>query len=255
MRILSEKPADEVEGVTERLFELEVNGERVPGVLWSPAGATAISPLILMGHGGSWHKKAPTLVARAYRYVTANGFAVAAIDAPDHGERVTPEQAAANRAEITERIASRRRLGGEALARMRERSVRAVPEWQSTLDELLKLDVAAPDVKVGYWGVSMGTIIGVPFVAAEPRISAAVFGLAGLAPGDERMAQAASSIRIPLEFVYQWDDELTSREAGLAMFDAFASTEKSMHVNPGGHVERPAFEEASQERFFLRHLR
>jgi hypothetical protein len=69
------------------------------------------------------------------------------------------------------------------------------------------------------------------------------------------MAKAASSITIPLEFVYQWDDELTSREAGLAMFDAFASTEKSMHVNPGGHVERPAFEEASQERFFLRHLR
>ena len=255
MRILSEKPADEVEGVTERLFELEVDGECVPGVLWFPAGATGVGPLILMGHGGSWHKKAPTLVARAYRYVTANGFAVAAIDAPDHGDRVTAEEAAANRAEITERIAQRRRLGGEALQRMRARSIRAVPEWVSTLDELLKLDVIAPDAKVGYWGVSMGTIIGVPFVAVEPRISAAVFGLAGLAPGDERMARAAAAIHIPVEYVYQWDEELTSREAGLDMFDMFGSTEKAMHVNPGGHIERPAFEEASQEQFFLRHLR
>jgi pimeloyl-ACP methyl ester carboxylesterase len=255
MRILSEKPAEEVEGVTERLFELEVDAQRVPGVLWSPTGATGVGPLILMGHGGSWHKKAPTLVARAYRYVTAHGFAVAAIDAPGHGDRVTAEEAATTRAEITERIATRRRLGGEALRRMMERSVRAVPEWQSTLDGLLALDVIAPHAKIGYWGVSMGTIIGVPFVAAEPRISAAVLGLAGLAPGDERMAKAAAAIRIPVEFVFQWDDELATREAGLAMYDAFTSEEKSLHVNPGGHVERPAFEEASQEAFFLRHLR
>jgi pimeloyl-ACP methyl ester carboxylesterase len=255
MRILSEKPADEVEGVTERLFELEVDGERVPGVLWTATGTDGAGPLILMGHGGSWHKKAPTLVARAYRYVTANGFAVAAIDAPGHGDRVTPEEAAAIRAEITERIAARRRLGGEALRRMQERSARALPEWQSTLDGLLALDAIGPDTKIGYWGVSMGTIIGVPFVAAEPRISAAVFGLAGLSPGDERMAKAAAAIRIPVEFVFQWDDELASREAGLAMFDAFGSVEKSLHVNPGGHTERPAFEEASQEQFFLRHLR
>src|SRR5262249_21924299 len=136
-----------------------------------------------------------------------------------------------------------------------ERSVKALPEWQSTLDGLLKLDVVAPDVRIGYWGVSMGTLIGVPFVAAEPRISAAVFGLAGLAPGDERIAQAAASIQIPVEFVFQWDDELATREAGLALFDTFASAEKTLHANPGGHIERPAFEEDSQERFFLRHLR
>ena len=113
-----------------------------------------------------------------------------------------------------------------------------------------------PDGSLRFNGGSIAVhIIGVPFVGAEPRISAAVLGLAGLAPGDERMAKAAAAIRIPVEFVFQWDDELATREAGLAMYDAFASEEKSLHVNPGGHVERPAFEDASQEAFFLRHLR
>jgi hypothetical protein len=97
----------------------------------------------------------------------------------------------------------------------------------------------------------MGTAIGVPFVAAEPRITAAVFGLAGLHPA---MAEAAQRITIPVEFVFQWDDEIAGRDAGIALFDAFGSTEKSMHVNPGGHLGIPMFERDSWERFFVRHL-
>ncbi len=53
----------------------------IPGVLWSPAGATGSRPLVLLGHGGGQHKTAPGLVARARRYVTDCAFAVAAIDA------------------------------------------------------------------------------------------------------------------------------------------------------------------------------
>ena len=45
-----------------------------------------------------------------------------------------------------------------------------------------------------------------------------------------------------------------SRDDGVALFNAFASREKSMHINPGGHIAIPAFESASWERFFLRHL-
>lgn len=70
-------------GVTERLFTLD----DIPGVLWTPAGAVDRRALVLLGHGGGQHKKAPGLVARAHRFVTACGFAVAAIDAPGHGDR------------------------------------------------------------------------------------------------------------------------------------------------------------------------
>ncbi|HKN99935.1 MAG TPA: alpha/beta hydrolase [Pseudonocardiaceae bacterium] len=240
--------------VTERGFELEVAGDRVPGVLWTPAGASGPRPLVLMGHGGSQHKRVDTLLARARHYVRALGFAVAAIDAPDHGDRVTPEQAAAFARNVRERIAQRRRMGGEAVRQMAERARKAVPEWRATLDALQELDVVGADGPVGYWGVSMGTAIGVPFVAAEPRITAAVFGLAGLHPESTTMAEAARRITVPVEFVFQWDDELADREAGLALFDALGSTEKTMHVNPGGHLGIPPFERDSWERFFTRHL-
>src|ERR1700681_3794823 len=79
MRFPSEQRLDD--GVLEREFTL---GE-IPGVLWTPGSAPA--PLILMGHSGGLHKREPRLVARA-RYTAAEyGSAVAAIDAPGHGDR------------------------------------------------------------------------------------------------------------------------------------------------------------------------
>ena len=58
MRFISETSSG---GVREQLFTL---GE-IPGVLWTPACAAGTRPLILMGHGGGQHKKAPGIVARA----------------------------------------------------------------------------------------------------------------------------------------------------------------------------------------------
>jgi hypothetical protein len=42
------------EGVAERLFELEVAGDRVPGVLWVAPDASGGRPLVLMGHCARW---------------------------------------------------------------------------------------------------------------------------------------------------------------------------------------------------------
>jgi pimeloyl-ACP methyl ester carboxylesterase len=242
------------DGVRERLFQLEVAGERVPGVLWSTPGAAGPRPLLLMGHGGSQHKKVDTMVARARQYVGRHGYAVAALDAPDHGDRVTPEQAEQLAAAIRQRIAEGRRLGRGVVAEMNARAARAVPEWRAALDELQKLDEVGAAGPVGYWGVSMGTVIGVPLVASEPRIGAAVLGLAGVLPDGDLLADAAARVSVPVEFVLQSDDELVSRAAGIALFDAFGSREKTLHVNPGGHLGIPEFERASWERFFARHL-
>src|SRR6266508_2072745 len=75
-------------GVTEQLFTL---GE-IPGVLWTPEDARGTRPLILMGHGGGQHKKAPGILARARRFAAECGFAVAAVDAPGHGARPRSEE-------------------------------------------------------------------------------------------------------------------------------------------------------------------
>ena len=244
-------------GVTERLFELTVAGERVPAVIWAPEDARGERPLVLMGHGGSQHKKIGTIAARARQYAQRLGYATLAIDAPGHGDRITREQAEKLAREVGDRVRGIGGTGGpsaELMKTMAERAQRAVPEWRAALDAALTFDFVGQTKAIGYWGVSMGTAIGVPFVASEPRIKCAVFGLAGLRPGATALETAAKSITIPVEFVFQWEDAVAPRETGIALFDAFASKEKTMHINPGGHVEIPNFEGSAWQAFFSRHL-
>jgi len=244
-------------GVTEYLFDLSVAGERVPAVIWAPEAASGHRPLVLMGHGGSQHKKIGTLAARAKQFAQRLGYATLAIDAPGHGDRISREQAAKLAQEVGDRVRGITGSGGPSFALMKtmaERTQRAIPEWKAALDAAQSLDFVGHGGPVGYWGVSMGTAIGVPFVASEPRIKCAVFGLAGLRAGADAFEKAAKAITIPLEFVFQWEDAVAPRESGIALFDAFASKEKTMHINPGAHVEIPNFEGASWQAFFVRHL-
>jgi dienelactone hydrolase len=242
MRFISQTSSG---GVFEQIFTL---GE-LPGVLWTPEGATGTRPLILMGHGGGQHKKAPAVVAHARRFVTECGFAVAAVDVPGHGDR--PEHAEYGRiaAENQARVAAGAQLypliaGFQALV-----AGQTVPEWRAVLDAVQELGHVGAG-PVGYWGVSLGCGLGVPFVAAEPRVRAAVLGLGGALAS----ADAAARITVPVEFLVQWDDERVPRDQSLALFDAFASAEKTLHANPGRHGELPPFELDSTVRFFARHL-
>ncbi|MEO3782429.1 hypothetical protein ABGB12_03800 [Actinocorallia sp. B10E7] len=51
-----------------------------------------------------------------------------------------------------------------------------------------------------------------------------------------------------------FDDALVPRAQGLALFDALASAEKTLHADPGGHGDVPSFEKDDSLRFFARHL-
>src|SRR4051812_35084254 len=90
MHITSEQRLDD--GVLERGFTL---GE-VPGILWTPAPASAPAPLILVGHPGGLHEMHPRLAGRARYYAAEYGFAAAAIELPGRGDR--PRSAAAEQA-------------------------------------------------------------------------------------------------------------------------------------------------------------
>ena len=242
-------------GVVERLFDVAVSGGPVPGVIWAPEGASGKRPLLLMGHGGSQHKKAPGLLARAQRFVKNLGFAVAAIDAPSHGDR-TPDTASEQFfAEVRRRVQARQSIADLITRDNETRPAKAVPEWRAALDVIEQFDFVGAGGPVGYCGFSMGGATGVHLVAAEPRIQAAVFALVGLFPEQPALARAAARITVPIEFALQWDDELVTHEAGFALYTAFQSREKSLHMNPGGHMELPLFETDSWERFFERHLK
>jgi pimeloyl-ACP methyl ester carboxylesterase len=236
------------DGVVERDFLV---GE-VPGVLWSPVSGPDRAPLVLMGHGGGLHKKTPALAARARDAVVGWGFTVAAIDAPGHGERPRTAEDERARAGMRQAVAA-----GDA-ARFESVSVgyalslaeRAVPEWRATLDALQELPEVA-GAPVGYGGgISMGTAIGVPLTAAEPRIRAAIFG--GGFFVYEQLLAAARRITVPVQFLQPWDDEYVDRGSALALFDAFASAEKTLHANPGDH--RRVRWVGVDEGFLARHL-
>jgi pimeloyl-ACP methyl ester carboxylesterase len=234
------------DGVRERDFTV---GE-VPGVLWSPDSRPDRAPLVLVGHGGGIHKKAPGSAERAKRLVLACGFHVAAIDAPGHGDRPTTEH---DEREIDAMFAARDAGEPEGPIVVRYNAYlaeQAVPEWRATLDALQELPEIRADGPVGYWGINMGTAIGVPLAAADARITAAVFGQ----HWPDALVGPAKRITIPIEFDLQWDDEHIPRSAGLALFDAFASTEKTLHANAGRHKQLPRFEADSAVRFFARHL-
>jgi pimeloyl-ACP methyl ester carboxylesterase len=239
MHVISESTVD---GVTERHFTI---GD-IPGVLCTPAGDSGPRPLVLLGHGGGQHKTAPGVVAYAHRYVTAAGFAAVAIDAPAHGDRPRSEPHERFVAVLRERMAAGEPVGEHVERYNAELAARAVPEWQAVLCAFEEMGHGP----VGYRGVSLGTSIGIPLVAAEPRISAAVLGL----QGNRTLIEAAAGITVPVEFLLQWDDELVPRDAGLAVFDALASREKTLHANTGRHAEVPRFELDCSVRFFLRHL-
>jgi alpha-beta hydrolase superfamily lysophospholipase len=234
-------------GVVERSFTL---GE-ITGVIWSPVSGSDHAPVVLTGHGGGLHKKAPGVVARAHHCVTACGFTVVAIDAPGHGDR--PRSA---RDEQWVAALRQARAAGEPMESIivdynSSLAERAVPEWQATLDALQALPEIGTEAQIGYSGLTLGTAIGVPLTAVEPRITAAVFGGAF---ETETLTQAAQRITVPIQVLLPWDDEVLSRRHGLALFDAFASKEKTLHAFPGGHHEVPWHEAEDAARFFQRHL-
>lgn len=236
------------QGVTQRFFLLDHSGAPIPGALWTPEGASGPRPLVLIGHGGGQSKTFPGVLARARLLIGQCGFAVAAIDAPGHGERTPTAEHERLIAPLRAAMAAGDPVG-PAVADMNAAMARwTVPEWTATLDALQELDDVGAG-PVGYWGVSMGAAIGIPLAAFEPRITACVFGLAGAA-----LTVAATRVTAPLQFLMQWDDELVPRAEALALFDAFASTEKTLHANPGPHGQLPRFEADGVVRFFARHL-
>jgi hypothetical protein len=232
-------------GVVDRSFTV---GE-IPGVLWSPDRPVSGAPLVLMGHPGGLHKRSPGLVARARQAVIRDGYHVAAIDAPGHGERTRSDE---DQRWVDAML--RARDADEPLAPIiapfnGSLADRAVPEWQRTIDALQALPEIGADAPIGYAGMTLASAIGIPLMVAEPRISAAIFG--GVFVYDA-MLEAAGKVTIPLEFLLPWDDPEIDRDSGLLLFDAFASQDKTLHAFPGSHFHVPA--ERIDTRFFQRQL-
>jgi hypothetical protein len=212
-----------------KTYDFRVDGDdhAIPCAIWLPASSPP-KGLVLAGHGGSQHKRSDSVSSLAKRLVGQFSFAIVSIDGPIHGERsvdpsLTPKE---------------RQRGFLELWQAGDGHVPAmVKDWRAVIRTLLTSPEIG-DVPVGYAGVSMGTAYGLPLIAAEPLIRAAVVGMwsANYACGD-RLLQAATNVLCPVLFIARYEDEIFDRAGTQDLFDRIATQDKRMLVLPGKHVE------------------
>ncbi len=238
-------------GVTEHKFTMEREAGLVPGILWTPTQHDRPVPLILLGHGGSGHKRADRQLMLGRRFAGVSQMAAAAIDGPFHGDRVA------------EPLDRRQYQAMMAAAGVDKVTDGMVEDWCGTLDTLSQLDTIADD-RIAYIGFSMGTRFGLPFVAAAgDRLRCAVLGKNGLRQASStspevnmapRFARDAPTINIPVLFHVQWDDELFPRDGQFDLFEAIGAADKQLIAFPGPHSTSPPAAVQAWCAFVTRHV-
>ncbi|GGQ48301.1 hypothetical protein GCM10010250_19410 [Streptomyces althioticus] len=246
MYVTSELLLDD--GVLERRFTLD----GIPGLLWTPADASASTPvpLILLGHPPlGLDAMYPRLVSRA-RHAAADGFASATIELPGSGDRPAWPALDQARENLHRAMRAGEPVGDDLVDALVLPLVdAAAPEWRAALDTLLQL----PEL-TGPVGVSGGLIsLGVRLTATDPRIAAAVLFAGSFVP--RVIFEEARRVTVPLHVSLQWDDEGNDRDSSLALFDTFASRDKSLHAHLGGHTGVPAPAGEAAAGFLRRHLK
>jgi dienelactone hydrolase len=218
-------------GVTTRHLWISGHDEqRVPGLVLTPEGASGARPVILLGHGAGGSKDDPQMLSIGRWFVRREGWAVAIIDGPVHGER---------------RSNANGNVGLEARASLINRGTydSMAVDWHRTLDACGELSDVGAD-HAAYMGFSMGCVLGILTVAQEPRIRTAVLAIGGILQ-DERnfLNEAAESITRPVLMINQSEDEIFSRTSTFRLYDALAGS-KRVIFHPGLHsaVPREAME-------------
>lgn len=213
----------------------------ITGAVWLPREPAAGKTLMCFGHGASGDRYQPPIPHLAGRFIHEAGLPVLSIDGPVHGLRQLGE-------------GGRKAFGPEfrrdsALADMTD-------DWHLAIAAVQAMP-AVGHGKLAYFGLSMGTIFGIPLIASRNDVSVATLGLFGVQdsfPHGEAFMTAARAIDCPLLFLMQLEDELFDRGGYLRIFDAFASKDKRLHANPGLHPEIPAEEIDFAFDFLVSHI-
>lgn len=220
------------EVVEESSFEVDGGHGGFAGVLWQMPTVGTARPLVLLGHGGSGHKRSSRQVLLAHR-LARSGLAVAAIDGPFHGERVAEPLSSTAYQQLMVDHGVERVLDG------------MTEDWLATIGVVSQVAQVRID-RLGYLGMSMATRFGLPLGAAlGERLNCAVMGKFGLEqssvlhPGlraPRRIMSDAMRVVAPVMYHVQWDDEIFPRAGQFALFDSLGSPDKRLVAFPGPHA-------------------
>jgi dipeptidyl aminopeptidase/acylaminoacyl peptidase len=234
----------EADGVrVERFTFQSTHGQQVPAVLYQPLGGPARPPVVLVGHGAGSSKDDPVMRPLFEHWAQA-GIACLSIDSPFHGER-------AERVIDPTALLMRPFSGLHFVVQNAVDLMHAV-DWVETRKDL---DAS----RLGYVGFSMGTILGVQFVAMEQRVRAAVFALGGAgllhyfaaqAPVENRsdhnmVAEACDPMHYapliaprPVLMVNGLKDEIIPPVLGHVLYNSLREPRRAIWYE-GGHGEIP----------------
>jgi uncharacterized protein len=138
---------------------------KVPGLLVLPPNATKPAPTVLLLHGLGGSKKDLQLLQMT---LSGKGYASLAIDIAGHGER--PKIGGKELSDLT-------------LEEIRETTAQTVQDLRRAVDYLeSRKEVDAK--RIGFMGVSLGSVIGGVFIGNEPRIKCAALWAGGGDWGD-----------------------------------------------------------------------
>ena len=236
-----EKAEQEEDGVCRlHIAFTSIRGQRVLGSMWLPASGGP-HPVIVLQHGAGHSRGMPYIAGNGARWAR-EGYAVAAIDAYGHGERAGLPGGP---------------VGSSRLVlpwRRYEHAVQMAVDLMRTLDYLASR--SDTDVKrVGFVGFSMGTIMGVAFVALDPRVKAAAFCIGGsrlAGPWDETEPGADAHRLVndlvdpthfaslvaprPVLMINGRQDAVVAPASGQTLFDAFKEPKQIIWYD-GGHED------------------
>jgi predicted esterase len=228
-----------LDGLTLAEFEVEVDGERVPGMVYVPSEHETPMPLVLLQHPAT-SSKDDYFVAEPARLWANRGWIVGGFDAPFHGDRDPFDPMALLR-------------DRELLASAGQRYTKELAAILRMLAERYPVDAG----RLGFVGYSLGSMFGIPAVAAHGGFRAAVFclvgegGLVGPATGPDSVLPALRSTAVRI--VAKTRDELIPREATERLYDALPG-EKDIVWLPGGHFEIGPDVIGAAEQWLLRWL-
>jgi dienelactone hydrolase len=235
-------------GVDAFRFEYASRGDRVPGRLLLPSGATRPAPLVLLQHGAGGSKDAPYLDAACGPWVRG-GAAVASIDFPLHGERASTKLTA----HVLAALGGSTKPGDVSL--WIEFVRQSVHDLRRALDALA-LHPGVDASRVVYAAFSMGTILGTPFVASDARPRAAALAIGGGGFGPPAVDPAHHVARIaprPLLFVQAERDERVPRASAEALHRAAAEPKEILWFDCT-HSALPGVALKAMWRFLRPHL-